>query len=148
MRVLQSLALAAALIGSATSASAFTQPTHKQIAIDAVKYMERNPSTTNFAKLKAAGQAAGYTVDQMANAIGQGAFDVDDFEDTFMCGAITGDCVDAPVYGVGSFVATYTAWWHFQNHTHGSDQHGNDLGGHDQRNMPSNAVSVTHPNLP
>jgi len=143
MRALKTLTIAAALLGTVTSASAFTQPTHKQIAIDAVKYMERNPSTTNFAKLQAAGAAAGYTVDQMADAIGQGARDVDDFQDTFICGAITGDCVDAPVYGVGSFVATYTAWWHFQNHTHGSDQHGNDLGGYDQRYMPSSDATDT-----
>jgi len=137
MRVLTQLGLTALLSFAAISTvSAFTQNTHKQIAIDAVNYMKVNPSTTNFAKLQAAANAAGYTIDQAAVMIGQGAFDVDDFEDTYMCGAITGDCVQAPVYGIGSFIATYTAWWHFQNHTHGSDDHGNDLGGYDQRRMP------------
>ncbi len=137
MQIVKKLTLAAALLSTATAASAFTQPTHKQIAIDAVNYMQAHPTTTNFAKLEAAATAAGYTVAQVAEMLGQGAYDVDDFEDTFMCGAITGDCVDAPVYGVGSFVATYTAWWHFQNHTHGADDHGNDLGGYDQRYMPA-----------
>lgn len=137
------LAIAALVgaMGTTITAQAFTQPTHKQIAIDAVKYMERHPDTTNFNKLKSAATAAGFTVDQMANAIGQGSYDVDDFQDTFMCGAITGDCVRAPVFGLGAFVATYTAWWHFQNHTHGSDQHGNDLGGYDQRYMPKSDIT-------
>jgi hypothetical protein len=37
--------------GVVTQAQAFSQETHKRIAIDAVNYMKANPSTTNYAKL-------------------------------------------------------------------------------------------------
>ena len=144
MRALKLLGAAALISASAIStASAYTQNTHKQIIIDAVNYMQQNQNDPNIPwnKFKNAAAAAGYTWQQAADAIGQGSFDVDDFEDTFLCGAITGDCVDAPVYGIGSFVATYTAWWHFQNHTNGSDVHGNDLGGYDQRYMPASDIT-------
>ncbi|WP_281646736.1 phospholipase [Parendozoicomonas sp. Alg238-R29] len=130
-------ASAVALAVCAANASAFTQETHKRIVIDAVSYMAANPETTNYNRLKAAAEAAGYTIDEFANAVGQGAYDVDDFEDTYICGAITGDCVQAPVWGIGSFVATYTAWWHFQNHSRGADVHGNDIGGYNYDLMPN-----------
>ncbi|EDY86845.1 phospholipase C, PlcB [gamma proteobacterium HTCC5015] len=124
------LLTAAALLLTAGQASAFQQITHKRIAIDAVNYMQANPSTTNFNKLQAAANAAGYSVAQMAEIIGQGAYDVDDFADTYICGAITGDCVEAPVWGMAESIVKYTSYWHFQNHTQGSDAHGNDLGGY------------------
>ncbi|GAA3918443.1 phospholipase [Litoribacillus peritrichatus] len=120
---------AVALLAPLT-AEAYTKATHKQIAIDAVKYMQQHPETTEFNRLNEALLAAGYTVDSFAEIIGQGAFDVDDFEDTFICGAVTGDCVEAPVWGLGSSIVKYTSYWHFQNHTQGSDVHGNDLGGY------------------
>ena len=122
--------LAIVALAVAAQASAFQQITHKRIAKDAVAYMEANPSTTNFAKLKAAVNAAGYTVDQFAEVIGQGAYDVDDFRDTYLCGAVTGDCVYAPVFNAGASIVQYTSYWHFQNHTRGFDVHGNDLGGY------------------
>jgi|GEM_PF-239243 len=130
MRLISKVAIATILSASAFSATAFQQQTHKQIAIDAVNYMQANPSTTNFAKLEAAATAAGYTVAQIAEIIGQGAYDVDDFKDTYICGAITGDCVNAPVWGVAESIVQYTSYWHFQNHTQGSDAHGNDIGGY------------------
>lgn len=120
----------------ATQAQAFTQPTHKRLVIDAVNYMKAHPDTTNFAKLKAAANAAGYSIEQFADAIGQGARDVDDFADTYLCGAVTGDCVQAPVFGLGGSVATYTAWWHFQNHSRSGDVHGNDIPGYNNSQIP------------
>ncbi|MCK7595951.1 phospholipase [Microbulbifer sp. CAU 1566] len=120
--------LLAALL--ATPAQAFQQITHKRIAIDAVNYMRNNPGTTEYAKLKAWVNAAGYTVDQFAEVLGQGAYDVDDFQDTYLCGAVTGDCVYAPVFNAGASLVNYTSYWHFQNHTRGPDVHGNDLGGY------------------
>ncbi len=120
----------AMVIVSTTSAHAFTQETHKRIVIDAVNYMKANPSTTQYARLAAAAQRAGYSIDQFAQVLGQGAYDVDDFADTFICGAITGDCQQAPVWGLGSGIVKYTSYWHFQNHTRGSDAHGNDIGGY------------------
>ena len=136
MRAISKLLLGLGILSLGHQAHAFTQDTHRQIVIDAVNYMKANPNTTNFAKLQAAANAAGYTAEQVGQMIGQGAYDVDDFEDTFLCGAITGDCVDAPVFGIGSFVATYTAWWHFQNHSQGQDAHGNDLGGYNNSLIP------------
>jgi hypothetical protein len=65
--------------GVVTQAQAFSQETHKRIAIDAVNYMKANPSTTNYAKLLAGATKAGITIDQMAATLGQGAYDVDDF---------------------------------------------------------------------
>lgn len=129
-------AMSAGLMLATIDAQAFTQPTHKRIVTDAVAYMKAHPETTNFAKLEAAANAAGYTVEQFGDAIGQGAFDVDDFSDTYLCGAITGDCVQAPVFGIGSFVATYTAWWHFQNHSRSGDVHGNDIPGYNNDHIP------------
>ena len=132
MRALSTLALTASLtIGMLTStANAFTQETHRRIAIDAVNYMAANPNTTNYTKLAAAASAAGYSINDVAQILGQGAYDVDDFADTYICGAITGDCVQAPVWGLGASIVKYTSYWHFQNHTQGSDAHGNDLGGY------------------
>lgn len=111
-------------------ADAFQQITHKRIAKDAVAYMKANPSTTNYNKLLARVTAAGMTIDQFAETIGQGAYDVDDFRDTYICGAITGDCVYAPVFNAGASLVNYTSYWHFQNHTRGPDVHGNDFGGY------------------
>lgn len=122
--------LAAGIAFAAADAQAFSQETHKRIVIDAVNYMKANPGTTNYAKLAAAAAAAGYTVDQMALVLGQGAYDVDDFMDTYFCGASTGDCQTAPVWGAGSGIVKYTSYWHFQQHTRGADAHGNDKGGY------------------
>ena len=122
---------AAAVLALATAQShAFSQPTHKRIVTDAIAYMAAHPDTTEYNKLAAAAQASGYSMAQFAEVLGQGAYDVDDFADTFICGAVTGDCVEAPVWGAGSSIAKYTSYWHFQNHTRGSDVHGNDLGGY------------------
>ncbi len=130
MNRLLSTALATGLALAAADASAFSQETHKRIVIDAVNYMKANPSTTNYNKLAAAAAAAGYTVEQMANVLGQGAYDVDDFMDTYFCGATTGDCQTAPVWGLGAGIVKYTSYWHFQQHTRGADAHGNDKGGY------------------
>jgi len=114
----------------ANQANAFAQETHKRIAMDAVAYMQRNPSSTNFVKLQAGLVKAGYTVEQFAQQLGQGAYDVDDFADTYICGAVTGDCQLAPVWGLGKGIVNYTSYWHFQNHTQGPDVHGNPFGGY------------------
>ncbi|MCC2634097.1 MAG: phospholipase, partial [Ramlibacter sp.] len=87
---------ASLLLGAATDASAWSQETHRRIAIDAVNYMKANPTTTNYAKLLNGATKAGLTIDQFAAALGQGAYDVDDFADTYLCGATTGDCQLAP----------------------------------------------------
>lgn len=109
---------------------AFSQETHKRMAIDAVNYMKAHPDTTNYAKLLNGATKAGLTIDQFATALGQGAYDVDDFADTYICGASTGSCQLAPVWGAGASIVKYTSYWHFQNHTQGADAHGNDLGGY------------------
>lgn len=75
--------LSAALLFTAGHSAAFSQETHKRIVIDAVNYMAKNPTTTRYAKLQAYAQANGMSVSQLANVLGQAAFDVDDFEDTF-----------------------------------------------------------------
>ena len=124
------LSVSAALTIGAMNAEAFTQPTHKRIVKDAISYMAAHPDTTEYNKLAAAAQAAGYSMEQFAEVLGQGAYDVDDFADTFICGAVTGDCVEAPVWGAGASIVKYTSYWHFQNHTRGGDAHGNDLGGY------------------
>jgi len=112
------------------NAYAWMETTHAQIVVDAVKYMEHHPESTEYATLAAAAASAGVTVDQLALAMGQSAFDVDRFQDTYWCGVISGDCVMAPVYDLGSFYVNYSSTYHFQNHTVGGDIHGNDLGGY------------------
>ena len=123
-------AVAATLTLSAMDAQAWSQETHRRIAIDAVNYMRNNPTTTNYAKLAAAATAAGYTVDQVATILGQGAYDVDDFQDTYLCGATTGSCVTVPAWGILGDLAKYTSFFHFQQRTRGADAHGNDYGGY------------------
>jgi hypothetical protein len=127
--------LLAAVIGAMTvtvsnPALAWSQNVHKRIVLDAINYMKTHPSTTNYNKLLAGATRAGYTIDSFANVVGQGAYDVDDFADTYLCGASSGSCVQAPVWGLGSGIVKYTSYWHFQNHTQGQDVHGNDLGGY------------------
>ncbi|UUZ56487.1 phospholipase [Massilia sp. H-1] len=97
---------------------------------DAVTFMKNNPSLTNYAKLEAGVTRVSYTMEQFAQAVGQGAYDVDDFADTYLCGATTGSCVMAPLWGLGSGIANYTSYWHFQNHASGRDVHGNAFGGY------------------
>ena len=131
MNSLTKLALVASMTaGLALDANAFSQPTHQQMAIDAVNYMKAHPTTTNYAKLLNGATKAGMTIDQFAAALGQGAYDVDDFADTYICGATTGNCQLAPVWGAGASIVKYTSYWHFQNHTQGSDVHGNRYGGY------------------
>lgn len=125
-----SLLAAGTLMAVSVDASAWSQEVHRRIAIDAVNYMKANPTTTNYAKLLNGATKAGLTIDQFAAALGQGAYDVDDFADTYLCGATTGDCQLAPVWGLGAGIVKYTSYWHFQNHTQGSDVHGNDIGGY------------------
>lgn len=134
--VLLASSLVLAILASAP-AQAWQQETHRRIVLDAVAFMKANPSTTNYAKLAAGVARAGYTMDQFAQALGQGAYDVDDFADTFICGATTGNCQLAPVWGLGSGIAKYTSYWHFQNHTSGRDVHGNSFGGYNYAKLAS-----------
>ena len=124
------LVLTASLLLCTQQAHAFSQETHKRIVEDAVAYMAQNPSSTQYQKLQAWSQQLGLTPQQLGEFLGQAAYDVDDFEDTFLCGAITGNCVQAPIWGAAQSIVKYTSYWHFQNHTQGADVHGNDFGGY------------------
>ncbi|MBE0363849.1 hypothetical protein PULV_a1354 [Pseudoalteromonas ulvae UL12] len=124
------LLLTASLLLCTQQAQAFSQETHKRIVEDAVAYMAQHPSTTQYQKLQAWSQQLGLTPQQLGEFMGQAAYDVDDFEDTFLCGAITGNCVQAPIWGAAQSIVKYTSYWHFQNHTQGADPHGNDFGGY------------------
>jgi len=130
MKSVFKLAAVAALLCSLTPVHAFQQETHRRIAIDAVNFMKNNPDKTNYKALVSGLARAGITVDQFATAMGQGAYDVDDFADTYICGAVTGDCQLAPVWGAAQSIVKYTSYWHFQNHTSGPDVHGNPFGGY------------------
>lgn len=125
-----------ALCATGTQAHAFAQSTHKQIVIDAVEYMRLHPDTTAYDKLEAIANAAGYTVEQAADMIGQGAYDVDDFNDTFFCGNVTGLCAGSHFGDAGESIVRLTSYWHFHNHAHANDEHGNDIGGYDYRYLP------------
>ncbi|MBI3731408.1 MAG: phospholipase [Burkholderiales bacterium] len=130
MKSVLKLMAAATLLCSFAPAHAFLQETHRRIAIDAVTFMKNNPDKTNYKALASGLTRAGITVDQFATAMGQGAYDVDDFADTYICGAVTGDCQLAPVWGAAQSIVKYTSYWHFQNHTAGPDVHGNPFGGY------------------
>lgn len=125
------LGLAVCLTAGVTfPAKAFVPETHRRIVIDAVGYMRSHPDSTNYRKLVDGAAAAGYSIDEFTAAMAQGAYDVDFFTDTYLCGAITGDCVKAPLWGLGTAIARYTSFWHFQDHAHGPDAHGNPHGGY------------------
>ncbi|QNA91107.1 phospholipase [Massilia sp. Dwa41.01b] len=126
-------AIAATVAGALTwtaPAQAWHGETHRRIVLDAVGYMKAHPDTTNYARLVAGVTKAGYTIDGFAKALAQAAVDVDDFQDTFICGATTGNCQPAPVWG-NLKAGAYSSYWHFQNHTAGKDVHGNPFGGYD-----------------
>ncbi|MFZ5543238.1 MAG: phospholipase [Pseudomonadota bacterium] len=130
-RFAASACLAAAALGAAApTAHAFTQETHRRIVLDAVHFMRANPGLTNYGKLAQGATRAGYTIDEFAQTLAQAAYDVDSFSDTYLCGAITGDCVKAPLWGLGTSIARYTSFWHFEDHAHGADVHGNPHGGY------------------
>ncbi len=130
MKVAMKLAPVALALFACLPAKAWNTETHRRIVLDAVKFMKAHPAQTNYARLAAGVTRAGYTMEQFAAAIGQGAHDVDYFEDTYICGATTGNCQPSPIWGLGSGIAHYTSFWHFQNHTSGADVHGNDFGGY------------------
>lgn len=123
------VSLAAAL--APQRAHAWTQETHRRIVLDALEYMRQNPGTTQYSKLAAWAQRGNVTWAALAQAMGQSAYDVDDFADTYICGAITGDCEIAPLWSLAATITRYTSFWHFQNHTRGVDRHGNPFGGYD-----------------
>ncbi len=129
--------LAAALLvaGLSSNAQAFSQQTHKRIVLDAIAYMQQNQNSTAYAKLQQYAQQNNMTIEALAELLGQAAYDVDDFEDTFFCGAMTGSCVQAPVWGTAQSIVKYTSYWHFQNHTQGADAHGNDFGGYNYEKL-------------
>jgi hypothetical protein len=130
MKKILTLAALGVAMGMSGQANAFWSATHSRIVTDAVAYMKAHPTTTNYAKFAAGATKAGYTVDQFAAVLAQAAADVDNFNDTYICGAVTGDCENAPVWGIGSGIINYTCYWHFQNHTQGRDVHGNQYGGY------------------
>jgi hypothetical protein len=108
-KITQIACLAALSMGLSLEAQAFSQETHRRIAMDAVNYMKANPTTTNYSKLLAGATKASMTIDQFSTALGQGAYDVDDFADTYICGATTGSCQIAPVWGLGAGIVKYTS---------------------------------------
>ena len=72
-------------------------------------------------------------VDKTASALVSDAVNLGKFNSFtayISCGAITGDCVLAPLWGLASGIVNYTSYWHFQNHTAGADVHGNPWGGY------------------
>ena len=102
MKKLLTLAAASLSVAVSTGADAFWSNTHSRIVLDAIAYMKANPTTTNYAQLVAGATKAGYTIDQFATELSVAAADVDNFNDTYICGAITGDCEVAPVWGLAS----------------------------------------------
>jgi hypothetical protein len=135
-RLLAASAAAAGMLLAAAPAHAFLQETHRRIVLDAVAYMAAHPATTNYQKLVAGAARAGYSIEDFAATLGQGAYDVDSFADTYICGAITGDCEMAPLWGLGTAIARYSSFWHFEDHAHGSDVHGNPYGGYSYARVP------------
>lgn len=79
----KTLISAAFLVACSSNVNAFSQETHKRIVIDAVNYMQQHPSTTQYAALVSYAQQNNMTVTQLGELLGQAAYDVDDFEDTF-----------------------------------------------------------------
>lgn len=143
MKTILTIALSTVLILVSLESQAFKHPTHKRIVEDAVAYMAAHPDTTNFVKLSTSVETSGYSIEQFANALGQGARDVDDFEDTYLCGSVSGYCELSPVFGLGKTLTgyNYSSFWHFQNHSRGNDVHGNDLGGYNYSQIPNKGTT-------
>ena len=132
MKHLTALAAGVALAVSAGSASAWTQPTHKNIVKDALAFMNSSYATADMKRayqfyVSAAGSEA-----KAGDILGQAAYDVDDFKDTRLGGWWVG-YERAPVYGLAASIVSYTSYWHFINMGRQGDSHGNDHGGYDYR---------------
>jgi hypothetical protein len=116
----------------AAQASAWSQPTHKNIVKDALAFMNSASATTEMRRayqfyVQAAGSEA-----KAGEILGQAAYDVDDFKDTRLGGWWIG-YEHAPVAGAAASLVNYTAYWHFINMGRQADSHGNDHGGYDYR---------------
>ncbi|MES2317346.1 MAG: phospholipase [Pseudomonadota bacterium] len=140
-----SLTAAALVLSTFTClpAQAWHAETHRRIVLDAIDYMRTHPGSTNYNQLAAGVARAGYTMAEFSRVLAQSSIDPDDFADTFICGATTGNCASAPLWG-SITAGAYTSYWHFQNHTSGPDVHGNPFGGY---NYAKNAVHGDVDNL-
>ena len=132
MKSLIPLTAGLGLLLATTQASAWSQPTHKNIVKDALAFMNSSYAT---AEMKRAYQfyvgAAGSEA-RAGEILGQAAYDVDDFKDTRLGGWWVG-YEHAPVYGAAASLVNYTSYWHFINMSRQGDAHGNDHGGYDYR---------------
>jgi hypothetical protein len=114
MKILTTLAVGLGLSFAAGQASAWSQPTHKNIVKDALAYMNSAQATTQMRRayqfyVTAAGSEA-----RAGEILGQAAYDVDDFQDTRLGGWWVG-YEHAPVAGAAASLVNYTSYWHFIN---------------------------------
>lgn len=138
--VISAIAIASTFALAATDAAAWSQPTHKQIVIDALKYMGSSYATAeqkrayDYYTKAAAGDAA-----KAGDALGQACYDVDNFQDVHLGFWWTG-YYDAPVFGLARSIVGYNAYHHFITMSRGTDAHGNPNGGYNYRHRTPNGA--------
>ncbi|MET1079522.1 MAG: hypothetical protein ABWY06_16030 [Pseudomonas sp.] len=113
-------------------ASAWSQPTHKNIVKDALAFMNSANASADMRRAYQFYVGAAGSEARAGEILGQAAYDVDDFKDTRLGGWWIG-YEHAPLFGAAAAIVNYTSYWHFINMGRQGDVHGNDRGGYDYR---------------
>lgn len=116
----------------AGQAAAWSQPTHKNIAKDALAFLNSPYATAEMQRAYRFYVDAAGSEEKAGEILGQAAYDVDDFQDTHLGGWWVG-YEYAPLGDAAAKLVNYTSYWHFINMGRDGDVHGNDHGGYDYR---------------
>jgi len=128
----QSILLVALWAATLSLAQAWTEPTHEDIVVDALRYMNSTFASADERRAYDFYVDAANGFDNAAKILSQAVSDVDRFEDTRL-GSWWSGYSHAPLFGLADSLVNYTSYWHFINMTRGRDAHGNDHGGYDVR---------------
>ena len=101
MKILSTLALGLGLAVASSQASAWSQPTHKNIVKDALAFMNSAHATADMRRAYQFYVGAAGSEARAAEVLGQAAYDVDDFKDTRLGGWWVG-YEHAPVAGAAA----------------------------------------------
>ncbi|WP_263143673.1 hypothetical protein [Pseudomonas sp. RIT-PI-AD] len=123
---------AAGLCLVAGHAAAWSQPTHKNIAKDALAFLNSAYATPEMKRAYQFYVGAAGSEAKAGEILGQAAYDVDDFQDTHLGGWWVG-YEYAPMGDAAASLVNYTSYWHFIDMGRQGDVHGNDHGGYDYR---------------